>query len=104
MTTGNLKEEYPEIYETLEDFVEILSDEQKSLRAQEELLSFYRKNLPHMSGRAWYFEEYPEDRFEPGVKVISDGLDGTPYVRETKKIGRNDPVPAAPERNISTAV
>lgn len=89
---SRIKELYPEVYELLKDFIEVLSDKQKSEQKKKGLLDFYRKNLPHMNGEPWYFNAYPEERFDSSVKLIADGADGT-FVREQKKIGRNDPCP-----------
>lgn len=87
-----LKEIYPEFYMKLEDFLMRLRTEKNLVYLKDSLLKTYRR----MAGDfelGLYYEKYPQERERRRATVISDGAAEEPYVREGRKIGRNDPCP-----------
>ena len=87
-----IRQEYPDYYEKLSDFLQRLKNEESIVFLKDSLLKTYRRLAPDCSG-GYYYEKYPEEKEKAVGKVISDGMSEEPYVRSSKKIGRNDPCP-----------
>ncbi|MBD5489870.1 MAG: DnaJ domain-containing protein [Lachnospiraceae bacterium] len=87
-----LREEYPDYYEKLKDFIRRLQAEQNLLILKDSLLKTYYRLAPDFAD-GLYFEKYPQEKEKAQGIVISDGASYEPYVRSTKKVGRNDPCP-----------
>ena len=87
-----LKEEYPGFYKKLEDFIRRLGTEKNQIYLKDSLLKTYRR-LADGFELGLYYEKYPQEREKARGTVISDGTAEEPYVREGRKIGRNDPCP-----------
>ncbi len=89
-----LEREYPSYYERVRQFAEELrsAEDIDALRAA--YLEKHDRMLRNYES-SYYYEKFPERAKErhDGARVISAAGDNTPYVRETKKIGRNDPCP-----------
>jgi tetratricopeptide (TPR) repeat protein len=92
-----LKQEYPNLYENLKDFEALLRDE-KRLPGQKILMLNEFEYLSDKYDGAIYYERHPEAQTKNRETVIYDSTNETPYVRETKKIGRNDPCPCGSGR------
>lgn len=86
-----IRQDYPEYYEKLRGFIKRLQDDKAFLRLKDSLLKEYNR-LGLSCDNGYYYEKYPEEKTKAQGTVISDGLD-QPYVRGSKKIGRNDPCP-----------
>lgn len=87
-----LREDYPEYYEAVGDFWDKLRDE-KNLPF---LKSKLKKTLNRMSAyfpEPYYYKYYPDENPAHSHIVVADGSQNAPYVRSSKKIGRNDPCP-----------
>ena len=56
------------------------------------LLKIYRR-LSQESKGGRYYEKYPEEKRRAEGTIICGGMSDEPYVRDAKKIGRNDPCP-----------
>lgn len=87
-----LKEEFPEFYGELEEFVQRLESDRDLSALKANLQKTYRKWAPQIEG-GHYYDKYPQERPASAGKVIYDGMEEQPYVRGAKKIGRNDPCP-----------
>lgn len=87
-----IRQEYPDYYVRLSDFVRRLQDEGKIALLKERLLKAYRRMDLDCKGGC-YYEKYPQEKEKAAGKVICDGMSEEPYVRDSKKIGRNDPCP-----------
>lgn len=87
-----LEKEYPLFYEKISDFVQKLRSD-KNLDYMKDALQRQYTPLSQyiMCGR--YFELYPEEKARSCGKVFYQDEESQPYVRDTKKIGRNDPCP-----------
>lgn len=88
-----LREEYPEFYEELRDFFEKLKSGDHVPYMKSSLLKTYRRLSQEFDGSGYYYKKYPQEKSQGEGTLIYDGLSEEPYVRETKKIGRNDPCP-----------
>lgn len=86
-----IRQDYPEYYEKLRGFIKRLQDENSLARLKGSLLKEYNR-LGQVCDNGYYYEKYPEEKIKAQGTVISDGMD-QPYVRGSKKIGRNDPCP-----------
>lgn len=86
-----IRQDYPEYYEKLCGFLKKLQDETALARLKDRLLKEYNR-LGLTCSNGYYYEKYPEEQRKAWGTVISDGMD-EPYVRGTKKIGRNAPCP-----------
>ena len=86
-----LKEEYPQVFETVRDFLTLLEKTKDIERIRERLLKDYDRYDSQFEGMR-YYREHPERRLQK-ENVQWDSLENGSYRRETKKIGRNDPCP-----------
>ncbi len=86
-----LEKEYPLFYEKISDFVQKLRSDKNLDYIKDALQRQYTSLSQYMDGR--YFELYPEEKARSCGKVFYQDEDSQPYVRDTKKIGRNDPCP-----------
>lgn len=87
-----LEREHPQEYERISDFIQKLQNEPKLQLFKDSLLKTYRRLEPFFSGGE-YYELYPEEKIKAMGTLINEGYENEPYVRTTKKIGRNDPCP-----------
>lgn len=87
-----LKKEYPAIYEESLEFWAIFMKSKEELRFIKEsiLWEYVREERKYQNGK--YFEWYPEKR-QDAEKIQWDSTENGTFVRDTKKIGRNDPCP-----------
>ena len=85
-----IHDEYPDFYGKMKDFLEKLKSETNLAYLKESLQKSYRKIEPDCSG-GFYYKKYPDEK--PKENLVYDGVEFEPYVRSTKKIGRNDPCP-----------
>lgn len=86
-----IRQDYPEYYERLRDFIRKLQSEKNLIYLKDSLLKTYNR-LEQECGGGYYYEKYPQEKIKMQGTIISDGM-GQPYVRSTGKIGRNDPCP-----------
>lgn len=87
-----LRQEYPEAYEAVREFAEQLKAGKNLAYLKANLLKQYISLSNYHEG-GYYFEEYPQEQVRISGRVLHDGMSDTPYVRDSKKIGRNDPCP-----------
>lgn len=87
-----IRKDYPDYYEMLADFLWKLENEKSIVFIKDSLLKTYRRLSLDCSG-GYYYEKYPKEKEKAMGKVISDGMFDEPYVRSSRKIGRNDPCP-----------
>lgn len=87
-----LQKEYPDYYEKLQSFLEKLRSGRNQAYLKDGLLKIYRRMSQSAAG-GYYYEKYPEEKRRTEGTVIYDGMSDEPYIRESKKIGRNDPCP-----------
>ena len=85
-----IEKEYPVLYEAMKDFI-------NKLRQQSGLESFkdrlLKKYIQRLGGReGYYFELYPQAR-KVSDRVVYENEEGIPFIRQNKKVGRNDPCP-----------
>lgn len=86
-----IRQDYPAYYERLQGFIRKLRKEDTLTYLKGSLLKEYNR-LGQMCGNGYYYEKYPQEQIKAQGTLISDGMD-EPYVRGSKKIGRNDPCP-----------
>lgn len=86
-----IKQEYPIYYDAIKDFIHQLEQGENRDILRERLLKDYNR-LESYVGGGFYYEEHPERRVGLG-EVKWDSEDGGTYVRQGKKVGRNDPCP-----------
>lgn len=92
-----IKQEHPHIYEKIADFVQKLENAKKIGFLKDSLLKTYQRLEPmYMGGQ--YYELYPQEKIKAMGTLINEGNEYEPYVRSTKKIGRNDPCPCGSGR------
>lgn len=87
-----LRKEYPEAYESVREFAERMKAGKNLSYLKSNLLKQYISLSNYCEG-GYYFEEYPQEQVRISGRLIYDGASDTPYVRGSKKIGRNDPCP-----------
>ncbi len=86
-----LRDEYPQQYEVLAPYLdEMLKGPQALAQLKTKLQKTYANYSQYCSGGR-YFDLYPEEKDRVLGQVIATGE--KPYIREHKKIGRNDPCP-----------
>lgn len=89
-----LRQEYPDYFKKLEGFLSQMADGKNLTYLVESMKKEYDRMNPDGS-IGFFYEEHPDQL--PGhlqkQNVISDGETAVPYVRTSKKIGRNDPCP-----------
>lgn len=83
-----LKEVSPDYYSKLSGFIRILEESSNLDYLKHKLLKEYRRMSEYMSG-GQYFRLHPEEK-QSGSALWEEEV---PYVRQEKKIGRNDPCP-----------
>lgn len=87
-----LKQEYPDFYEKIQNFILKLESETNLEHLKATLQkSYHRLALDCNGGR--YYEKYPQEKRKAHGTVINEGTEEEPYVRGNAKIGRNDPCP-----------
>lgn len=87
-----IRQYYPDYYDRLEDFIRRIREEKNLIHLKDSLLKTYRRMAPDYA-EGLYYEKYPQEKEKAQGIVISSGDSYEPYVRETKKIGRNDLCP-----------
>lgn len=89
-----LRQEYPDYFKELESFFSQMAEGRNLTYLEESLKKEYDRINPDGSF-GFFYEEHPERMPDHLQKqnVISDGETSVPYVRTSKKIGRNDPCP-----------
>lgn len=85
-----IEKEYPVLFKAMEDFINKLRQQSGLESFKDRLLEKYIQRLGDREG--YYFEEYPQARRIPG-RVVYENDEGVPFVRQSKKVGRNDPCP-----------
>lgn len=85
-----IRTEYPEMYEKMRDFFELLTQENLSYKIDKMRLEYasMAKNID--GGR--YYDLYPQYR-PAGEKMQWDSFENGSYVRMGRKVGSNDPCP-----------
>jgi len=88
---------YPFFYEEARDYLELLvAGEEMDGQFQKFAREYERLSEEYQGG--FYYKRYPEEKPLPrGVLAYSDSV---PFVRETKKPGRNDPCPCGSGRKF----
>ena len=87
-----LEKEYPDYYEKLRGFLEKMRSGRDQAYLKDGLLKIYRR-LSQESKGGRYYEKYPDEKRRAEGTIICGGMSDEPYVRDAKKIGRNDPCP-----------
>ena len=87
-----IKKDYPAFYQKMQDFLQKLESEKNLSYLKDGMLKEYRRLEPMMNG-GHYYDKYPEEMKRSKGTLISDGMTGEPFVRTTKKVGRNDLCP-----------
>ncbi len=87
-----LKHSHPREYEKIAAFIPKLENEPKIHFLKERLLKTYQRLQPFFYDGQFY-ERYPMEKIHATGIQITDESDNEPYIRSTKKIGRNDPCP-----------
>ena len=88
-----LRKEYPDVYEMGTEIWEFITASQ-AMRSQikSELRIMYARKEREYPGEGRYYAFYPDKRVNVD-QVQWDSLDSGTYVREERKIGRNEPCP-----------
>ena len=86
-----VKEDYPEYYEALGGFLKQMENMEKVPVFRNKLLKEYDRIYPMME-EGYYYEMYPQKRLKTEKVSWNSGVEGT-YMRQGRKIGRNDPCP-----------
>lgn len=87
-----LRQDYPDFYGRLEDFLKRLREERNIAYLKGSLMKTYRRLVGDFN-IGLYYEKHPHEKHSHKEIIISDGYTETPYVRGDAKIGRNDPCP-----------
>lgn len=87
-----LKQEHPQEYELISDFIKQLENPHSLPQFQKDLLKAYSCLEPFIDN-GQYYKLYPEEKRKTKKILKSEGSELEPYVRSTKKIGRNDLCP-----------
>ena len=86
-----LKSDYPFCYSQCREYLDLLTADPEPVDAQIQKLKREYSRLSEQYEGGIYYKRYPEERPMPrGVLAYSDTV---PFVRQTKKPGRNDPCP-----------
>lgn len=90
-----LRRDYPHYYEKIQDFLAKLESQKNLADLKARLQKTYQRMEPDFAdfGEGCYYEKYPHEQKKMQGTVIYDGYNFEPYVRDGKKIGRNDPCP-----------
>ena len=84
-----IQRDYPFFYEYARPYCEILSSD--NFDEHYEKLKHEHAHMSERYNESFFYERYPEERILPHGTMFYSGE--TPFVRETKKPGRNDPCP-----------
>ena len=87
-----VREEYPDSYKFVKDYMELLNNTADINRLREKLLKDYNRYAVYYEGIPPYYEEYPQRQPKTG-EIQWDSDENGAYRRTNKKIGRNDPCP-----------
>ena len=87
-----VREEYPDGYKFVKDYIELLNNTTDFDRLREKLLKDYNRYAVYFEGTPPYYEEYPQRQPKAGELQWDSDENGS-YRRQNKKIGRNDPCP-----------
>lgn len=87
---GIVMAEYPELYERMKDFYELLEQENLPYIMEKMRKEYGSLNRNISGGR--YYELYPQYRLSE-EKLQWDSAENGSYMRSDKKVGRNDPCP-----------
>lgn len=87
-----LEKEYPQYYEKMREFAEQLRAGKNLGYVKSSLIKQYARLAQYVGG-GMYFEKYPDEKKKVMGTVIYQNEDDRPFVRNSKKIGRNDPCP-----------
>ncbi|MBR2259845.1 MAG: SEC-C domain-containing protein [Blautia sp.] len=94
-----VEKEYPFMYQNAESFFELLSDNKKSEIKKSELLRDLGRSLASWDdSESLFLKAYPEEKKAIFGTQVATGMET--YVREKKKIGRNDPCPCGSGRKF----
>lgn len=86
-----VKNEYPELYTEMEEFLTQLETEDISY-LKKKLLKEYDRLERRMPLEGHYYEMYPQNRIDT-EKIQWNSMESGAFIRSGKKIGRNDPCP-----------
>lgn len=87
-----LRRSHPREYEKIAAFIPKLENESKIQFLKDRLLKTYRRLQPFFYDGQFY-ERYPKEKLLATGARLHDDPENEPYIRSTKKIGRNDPCP-----------
>ena len=87
-----VREEYPDSYKFVKDYIKLLNNTADINRLREKLLKDYNRYAVYYEGIPPYYEEYPQRQPKTG-EIQWDSDENGAYRRTNKKIGRNDPCP-----------
>lgn len=87
-----IEREYPVYFEHIKDFAEQLRSGKNLEYLKSSMIKQYIRLVQYIDGGI-YFEKYPQEKERYMGRVVYQNEDDTPYVRNSKKIGRNDPCP-----------
>ena len=87
-----IRQEYPESYKFIKDYIELLEKTKDIDRLRERLLKDYNRYAVYYGGITPYYEDYPQRQPKTG-EVQWDSEENGSYRRQNPKIGRNDPCP-----------
>lgn len=87
-----IQKDYPDEYAYIEEFIRKLENSAKINLLKDRLLKIYYQLEPFFDGGT-YYDKYPQEQTRAKGTLITNGFPDEPYVRLTKKIGRNDPCP-----------
>lgn len=91
-----IQRDYPYFYEYVRPYCEILSSDNVDERYEK--LKREHARLSERFDGSLFYKRYPEEKAQPRGTVAYSGE--TPFVRETKKPGRNDPCPCGSGRKF----
>ncbi|MGN0330665.1 MAG: DnaJ domain-containing protein [Kineothrix sp.] len=87
-----LEREYPAFYEKFSDFAQKLRSARELGQIKDALQRQYAALEKYMEVSR-YYSLYPEERIRSSGKVIYQDEELRPYMRDERKVGRNDPCP-----------
>lgn len=87
-----IESEYPAYFEKIQDFAEQLRYGKNLEYLKNSMMKQYIRLVQYIDG-GMYFEKYPQEKERYMGRVVYQSEDDMPYVRSSKKIGRNDPCP-----------
>lgn len=87
-----VRQEYPYLYERLGEFLQKLESGRNLNILKDSLFKTYCRYEAYISG-GYYFEKYPEEKVRARGRMVYSGDDEGVYVREFRKVGRNELCP-----------